>query len=542
MNNKTKADIISFYQNLGYFKLKNADKQSELFLSYLDSFHQSFGSIPTNEILSLLNQHIEQKKKEREAKNRSRLLKNLDMPVSAGSDSYFEHITTLPPGKYVLTAAQNNTDIDKTFLQCLNTFCEKNQAQLLIARITYNKNAFCQPDVNSTEPAWYDPAITKYLVSGHISLADKYHFLADSNVIPTARNPLTGFDSATLPGVHAIIPASKIALKIVAALKNAPTKILTSTGMITKRNYIMRKAGNVAALEHCISAIFIDTEADTLRHIELMQGEKGFYDDKTYYTIGSYNSDISPEVLQLGDIHAEKMESENLGKDCKLINYLKPKHIILHDVLDFSSRNHHNIKDPTFLHVQHVNNQTVANDLKIVAKTIDKLQAANVESSIHIIESNHDLAINTWLKNSDFKIDPVNAVTYLTCMLALYKHQEKTGNSDFNMLQYAYKQIGKGKNANFINFHKTDESLKIAGVEHGCHGHNGINGSRGSPQQFRSLGALMNTGHTHSPGICGKVYTAGVAASLEMGYNLGASSWKIAHIVTYPNGQRQIIF
>lgn len=557
MNNKTKADIISFFQNIGYFKLKSTDKQAELFLSYLESFQQSFGDLPNDEIFALLNQHIEQRKKEREAKNRSRLLKNLDMPISAGSDSYLEHITTLPPGKYVLTAAQNNTDIDKTFFQCLNTFCEKNQAQLLVARITYNKNAFCQPDLNSIEPAWYDPAITRYLINGHISLDNKYHFLADSNVIPTARNPLTGFDSATLPGIHAIIPASKIALKIVAALKNAPTKILTSTGMITKRNYIMRKAGNVAALEHCISAVFIDTEADTLRHIELMQGEKGFYDDKTYYTIDSYNmdyahktyytidscnTDISPEVLQLGDIHAEKMGVNNLQKYCELVSRLKPKHIILHDVLDFSSRNHHNIKDPTFLHVQHVNNQTVANDLKIVAKTIDKLQSASVGSIIHIIESNHDLAINTWLKNSDFKVDPVNAVTYLTCMLALYKHQEKTGNSDFNMLQYAYKQIGKGKNANSINFHKTDESLKIAGVEHGCHGHNGVNGSRGSPQQFRSLGTPMNTGHTHSPGIYGKVYTAGVAASLEMGYNLGASSWKIAHIVTYSNGQRQIIF
>jgi hypothetical protein len=52
----------------------------------------------------------------------------------------------------------------------------------------------------------------------------------------------------------------------------------------------------------------------------------------------------------------------------------------------------------------------------------------------------------------------------------------------------------------------------------------------------------MNTGHTHTPSILGACYTAGVAGSLEMGYNIGASSWRLANILTWPNGQRQIIF
>lgn len=196
------------------------------------------------------------------------------------------------------------------------------------------------------------------------------------------------------------------------------------------------------------------------------------------------------------------------------------------------------------MHVQHVKGNTVKGDLTILANVLDDICEAAKEynGKVDIIESNHDLAINTWLKNADFKLDPTNATVYLDCMLAIYEHNESNPGKPFNMLKYAYEKHGGGAYANAINFHETDESVIIAGVEMGNHGHNGINGSRGSPVQFRSLGIAMNTGHTHAPSIYGRVYTAGVLGSLDMGYNIGASSWAYADIVTYENGQRQIIF
>ena len=348
-----------------------------------------------------------------------------------------------------------------------------------------------------------------------------------------------------------MIPATKISLEIAAALKNSPTKILVSTGAITKINLIMRKAGAVAAIEHCIGATFVDTtgEIPIIRTLQLMPESDCFYDyDQVYFADGSSRK-IEPgdvAALQPGDIHAEKMTDDNLKSIIKLIRELCPENLILHDVIDFSACNHHNNKDCTFNHLQSINNQTVAGDITKMAELIDKLiSEMGSGGNVRVIESNHDLAINTWLKNSDFKIDQVNAVTYLKCMLALYEYQKRNGDSDdFSMLEYAYNAIGKGKNG--LNpqliFNRVDESCIIAGVEMGCHGHNGANGSKGTPKQFRKLGIPINTGHTHSPSIYGKVYTAGVSASLEMGYNVGASSWMITHIVTYQNGQRQIIF
>lgn len=558
----TKKLVIAYFSINNFFRVKKEENRITQFhniwnqmtndLDFKDYFNEwddyltiekeKYYITAVYDFLCDEHKQLKERKERKEFEKQKRLA---ELPISKGADSAREHITYLPHGKYVLTSAQNNTDVNNDMVESLLTFCKENDAKLLVGKLTYNKNGFCQPDISNTHDLWYDPKIKNKIVSGHICIGEKFHFLADANILPTAKNPITGFSGIIQSGEIAILPATKISLKTEAALKGNKIKILLSTGTVTKQNYIMRKIGAVSAIEHNIGAVFIDTEKNEFRHLEQMEGFIGFYDlNKCYSVADSEIIDGHVSALQLGDIHAEKIEDSNLENAIQLIKQLKPLNLVIHDLCDFSSRNHHNIKDCSFLHVQHVNNATVKNDLKSVSKVLDKL-ASNIfdyNGNVHIVESNHDLAINTWLKNSDFKIDPVNAVTYLSCMLALYKYQEKTGNSNFNMLKWAYKEIGKGKFADKIIFHETDESIMISRIEMGNHGHNGINGSRGSPAQFRNLGVAMNTGHTHSPCITGKVYTAGVTASLEMGYNLGASSWAIAHIVTYENGQRQIIF
>lgn len=541
-------EVFEFFNMLGFFNI-NSNSSRVAFLgktSTENDFTRLFPTINYNlELLDALLYEAKKIQAEKKAKRElSRAQKLASLPISGGSNTAKDHIKLMPAGKYVLTSAQNNTDIDSNMFYSLLEYCKANDAKLLIGRLTYNKSGFAQPDINSKDTElWYDANVTPYLVNGHISLDNKFHFLADVNVIPTARNPLTGLEAATESGIHAIIPATKIMMKVSAALKNAKTKIICSTGAVTKRNYILRRAGMVASIEHNISAIYIDTESGDIRQLEQMEGFSGFFDFHTKYEPTGVKKVNNIECLQLGDIHAEKLSKSLLESTCNLVSSLMPKHIFCHDVLDFSSRNHHNIKDSTFIHLQHVNNNTVKSDLKSAARVIDSLKKSCSHAELHIIESNHDLALSKWLKEQDFKNDPINAVVYLQCMLALYKYQESNGTSDFNMLKYAYKAVGRGKFSDSINFHETDESVIIAGVEHGCHGHNGVNGSRGNPASFRSLGTPLNTGHTHSPSIHGKVYTAGVTnESLDMGYNLGASSWARAHIITYTNGQRQILF
>ena len=533
-------DVILAAMQIGFFRAKSPEKREMLLGELMES--QEFEGETLENVAAILLAETNRREMVKFIKQKKALEKaeaEANKPLSGGVDHAHAHVTNMPPGKYVVTVAQNNTDVDPVLFNALQNYCAANQAKLLIAKMTYNKNGWNNGE--GVDPIYYDPLIVPFAIEGQISLGGNIDFCAQANVLPTAKNPLSGFEAVTPNGVDVIIPASKIALKCTAALKGMRGKILYSTGSITKRNYITRKAGAVASTEHNLGALFVDSTVSPaiVRQLEKMDGSNGFYDDGYFYSSDTQAiSTANPVALQFGDIHAEKMTSENLAKIVSEIRKYDPDNIILHDVLDFSSRNHHNVKDCAFMFNQAIKQNTVENDLIKVTDVIDTIALQG--NHVHIIESNHDLAINTWLKNEDFKTDPINALTYLKCMTALYSHIDKHGNTDFNMLQFAYKNIGYGKFSPI--FHNTDESVIIAGVEMGCHGHSGINGSRGSPAQFRSLGIKINTGHTHTPSIMGGCYTAGVAGALDMGYNIGASSWQLANILTWPNGQRQIVF
>jgi hypothetical protein len=536
-----KQQTILTAQTMGYFRAKSEEKREVLLGELLEL--QEFENADKYTVLVILQAEVSR----RHEVSQNRIKKAFDKiesdaakPLSSGTDSASGHVQEYPEGNYVLTVAQNNTDVDMVALSALETFAEHNNAIIMVAKMTYNKAGFMVAQ-DATDGIYYDPAIVKYIVEGQISLGGVIHFIGQANVNPTAKGPLSGFESITPVGVSVCIPASKITLKATAALKNGEGKLLFSTGSITRRNYILRKAGAVAASMHNISALYVSVKNGVLtaRHLEIMPGCDGFYDEGNYYSANEVITGQRPIALQFGDIHAERLSSNNLDMLVEHLEKFNPYHTVLHDVMDFSSRNHHNVKDCTFMFGQHTKGNTVEKDIIKVANVIYKL-SAEYDRMTHIIESNHDLAINTWLKSEDYKADPTNAILYLQCMLELYKYIDAGYKEPFNMLEYVVGEFG-GLIQDNIVFHSTDESLILAGIEMGCHGHTGANGSRGSPQQLAGLGVKMNTGHTHSPSIIGGCYTAG-CCELDMGYNIGPSSWRLASIVTWQNGQRQIIF
>lgn len=436
-------------------------------------------------------------------------------------------------GLYLITTAQNNTPVNTGFWQLLVQFAEYNKAQLLVGKMPYNKSLFHQEE-EKTE--YYVPEVAPYLVAGNIDLGAAL-FVSSAHVNPTAKNPLSGFAGAGTESQDVIIPHSKIALECLPRNKGQRGKRMFATGACTISNYIERKAGSIAHLEHCIAALLIDTRAgsnaDTFtnaRQIAYDPTADCIYDNGVKYWLdkqGDIQAEIfCPLAMQPGDIHAEKMSDKNMQLLADEIEKLKPHALILHDVLDFSSRNHHNIKDAFFIGRQ-ANN--VEDDLNCAIDTIDWLATAAHDT--YVVLSNHDAAFDKWLVESDWKADPINAKTYLKAAL------RKLENPSVPAFEAYYK-----KHSSLAHFVDESRPLNIGGVCMENHGHSGPNGARGTPQAFRRLGVPINIGHTHTPGICGKVYVAGVAAELDMGYNVGPSSWHYAYIATYPNAIRQVIF
>lgn len=543
----------AYFKAAGVFRVRTDEKARErfddAFADFLDTMDD--GDFSSEDKDALFAALIERRNNDRAAKIAADVAREerkaakeaaeKAKPISGGMDGARDFVRDLPAGRYILTAAQNNTDADPAFIAALHTYCKRNDAQLLIGRMTYNKGAFQQPDVDADEGVYYTDAVKPYLVRGTLNLGGRFYFLADANVIPTAKWPTSGFGAESPADVGIIIPATRVEMRTLPALKGGALKVIQATGAATKRNYIHRKTGAQAATAHCIGATFVDTVSGAIRVLQQMEGETGFYDVDGFYSADGFRPLAAGDVaaFQPGDIHAEKTSDEAIEAVAALIRRFKPSNVFAHDLLDFSSRNHHNIKDPFFLHAQHVAGATVAGDLETATDTLDILAGAHKSAAVHVIVSNHDQAADTWLRGNDWRFDPTNAEIYLRLALAKVE-ATKRGDVSHNTLEYAYRNVAGGKAKN-VTFHCLDESVIVAGVEMGSHGHNGANGSKGSPKQFASYGVAMNTGHTHSPSIYGSCYTAG-ALEMDMGYNVGASSWAVAHTITYKNGQRQIYF
>lgn len=456
-----------------------------------------------------------------------------------------EYRPTLTGTRFVFTSAQNNTGINEDFWKSLLHFCSDKGAQLGVARFSYNKNGWAKQggqskfDVDADDAIWYAPEIEPYIIDRQVKVCEGLVFCAELDILPTAVTPLNGLDSYT--GKHsAIVPHAKMQMKSLATMKYEDAKFLYSTGACTLRNYIERRAGQIASHHHIYGAMYVEIDEEGVWFARQINADDTgvFYDlDKVYTPQGAFSAeDIGKPVITLGDIHIEKLDPTAWRATEDMLLQLQPEAVILHDLIDFEARNHHNKRDPLFLANQFYNrDQTVEGAFKLAGSFITDLNKNFPGTKVYAIRSNHDIALMQWLREGSTFIDPPNARFWHELNFKLHEALEKGYQKD--MYSYAmYKSAAMS-----VTFIQEDESLVINGIEYGLHGHRGPNGARGNPSGYRQIGARANTGHTHSAGIIDGVWTAGVLGNLDMGYNIGPSSWSHSNIIAYPNGKRQII-
>lgn len=469
-------------------------------------------------------------------------------------------------GKRIVFAhAQNNTPIHDRFYAALKHFLKHKGAELIIGRSTYNKNGFQNLSDSNTEEVWYDRKIRDLIDAQSMQVADDLIFCGELNILPTAVNPLSGLHNYT-KRASGIIPHTTISLETVPTHIDEPDKFLYTTGSITYPNYIEKKTGQKAEFHHAIGALYVEFDEDGEWHARHLAAESDtgcFYDLTEYFTPDGVEDHAgrSVEAINWGDIHAEKLAPEvayngfgikqengewyDVGNDDSIMETLRPKQQFLHDTADFSIRNHHNVKDPHF-RFKMMNDKTdcVKESLAGVANVINAMSRSWCTTVI--VESNHDQALVKWLKNEDYRQDPVNAVFFLDRQLSYYKSLE-SGDRNYHIFQDTMESLCdelKNKDVVYLNdgdyytlFPESDNPIQC-----GYHGHRGPNGARGSTRSFTKIGIRVNLGHAHAPLLYQNVACAGVSGKKRMGYNDSApSSWAWSHIITYTNGKRIII-
>ena len=83
--------------------------------------------------------------------------------------------------------------------------------------------------------------------------------------------------------------------------------------------------------------------------------------------------------------------------------------------------------------------------------------------------------------------------------------------------------------------------FSVNGFELNNHGDIGVNGSRGSINQYKRMATKMVNLHTHSPAREDGVLYGGTSTILRVGYNVGASNWYNSDVIIHKDKKAQHI-
>jgi hypothetical protein len=479
-------------------------------------------------------------------------------PVSKGTvfgDIHPVELPFPPSGKisrYILTSAQNNTEVHEKTWENIKALAAYYNAEIYVGTFSYDISAYGKKAVkegtheeDADKEVTFDARIEPYIKDEHIQLGKGLVWCGKTNIMPTASNPLSGFE--TFAGRNsAIFPHVKTAMRSIASLQGSGAKLIYTTGTVTKRHYIQKKAGIVAEFHHNYGGLIVEVDVNGIWKVRQLDAEDEtgtIYDLTLKVEDGKVYPGQRVEAITWGDIHATCIDPTVLQLSAtsrnNMLDVLKPKYQFIHDLIEGASVNHHDARKPLERF------KTAIRGLSVVHEEL--IRSAGVLSLYHrkdshmvVVNSNHDRWLDRWLDSFDPRFDDArNAEIYYDGNAARYKSARL--GIQLIVLEYLLREhAGLSIPVQFLQM---DESFLICDkrIECGQHGDLGPNGTPGSALALSKVGRRANTCHTHTAGIYDGLYVAGTSTDFRMGYNHGPSSWTHSHIVTYPNGKRAII-
>ena len=458
--------------------------------------------------------------------------------------------------RMLFTCAQNNTHLHEGLWDNLLALKKHYDATLYVARFTYKKEAYGTKSVKPGKGPTaldkaalkYDNRIEPYICDDRLEVAPGLVWCGEFNRLPTTSRPLSGFESYT-GRKSGIFPHVKIAMESVASMRDEPTKFNYTTGTVTVRNYIQKAVGIKAEFHHCYGALLVEVTEEGhwfCRQINA-DSEGTIYDLDVCVREGKVTTGNRVEAILWGDIHVAQIEEgvKRLAWGAGgMLDKLRPWEQHMGDVLDFRSRSHHEMKDPHKMFKRHV--RGVENVGEEVAACGEFLEHAYRRwCKTVVVDSNHHDHLGRWLKEQDGRADPVNSEFWFAMQSRTYA-MLRGGASEVNYFKEALTVAGYPKIESKARFLNPDESYIICrdangGIECGLHGHNGLNGSRGSTMSYVKMGRKVNKAHDHTATITDGVYSAGTCSIMDPDWVHGPGGWSWSHILTYLNGKRAII-
>ena len=438
--------------------------------------------------------------------------------------------------KFIVTTAVTGCELDTAMFKSIKQYCQLNKAELLV---------LVASDPASNLDRGSLGRIDKRLTNEAIVIEDTHLnsniFLSTIKLSAKAIDPIPGLGRLGQRDGSFIFASPKQRLKSSPVSNLKPPHFLMTTGAITvpdytSSNYMSNKTAYIADHDHVKGGLIIEIgDSDEYHFRQFQCDNKGRFIDLGIQYDGKETKEIIPAAFILGDWHAGSTcpMSKAVWKDISL--KLKPKMLVMHDLFDGRSINHHeegNVDSKAKRAMSgHLN---LSDELKLVAEDLKELSSWT--DKIVVVKSNHDEFLKRFLQKGDFRNDPYNYKAFLQLALEYV-------DTNKDPLKYGVEEIGKLDSSlhSKVQWLARDEDLRVAGIQLGAHGDKGANGSRGGLKSMEFAYGNSVSGHSHSPEIIRGAWQVGTSSLLKLGYNVGPSSWLNTSCLVYPNGQRQLI-
>jgi hypothetical protein len=440
----------------------------------------------------------------------------------------------LDPSKTIklISWAQNATPVHAAMLKNMETYATFLGAEIVIIQGRY-QNATSLWTSNMETDEWWDSSVLPYTVSSRLEVHRDLDILGNAKIVPTAENPLNGLEGLTRSKT-CIVGHPRLHLKSLPVLEGRHGKLMLTTGAVTMRNYSDTKAGIKGSFNHVYGFAIVEVKDDDIFYVrQVPVSADGTFIDLLFHVDGKVTKIRNCASFVMGDIHVDDVEEDIVTETVRYFKKVRPDKVVLHDIVNGTSVNHHEAKDPIASY------QRFKEGKNVVRKEIDRAVSfikrhKLTDYTLYNIASNHNDWFDKWIKEGNWKYDLVNAETYMEYALAMLQGKTPNGIVAYLLEQeFGDKIICTGRN----------ESLDVHGFDLSQHGDAGPNGARGSVEGFRRLNTKMQVAHIHSIYRIDGVVTAGTYTKKRLPYNKGASDWGWCGIVTHQNGKaQQLIF
>lgn len=442
-------------------------------------------------------------------------------------------ISRVFPRRYVITAAQAYGGRGKgvpnaNFLAGLEKYCEIMNAQLVILPMAGSsvRELELHPEIASR------PEICLGIkrLNGKISISDMV--VPPQNVDPSSGRLRFPQRDKTL-----ILAHPKQRLKAVPNSNFKIPKFLVSTGALTTPNYNeMNHRGDAAKRDHIYGALVVEIVSDDRYHFRHVRAATNgsFVDLGLKFDGAKKPTPIKVEALVLGDIHVGDTDPVVRLANYRMIEVYRPKRLILHDLFNGHSVNHHNFgKMITQVQDIEAGRASLIVELReCYAELCEFSRAMGSRGEVIVVACNHHQFLNRYLEEMRLKDNPLNAKIASKLIAPMVDGRDPVA--------VGMSMIGPiPKNVRFLDY---DDDYKVRGVQLGSHGDKGMSGGRGSMRSREFAHGRSITGHTHTPEILRNTVIVGTSTFLHLPYTKGsASSWMNSNALLYENGGVQLI-